>query len=199
MRSFLCRIASAAFLSATGIALISSTASAQWVQNSNPSKPRQETVDMDRRHVIFANPFGILYGMYTAEFETKINQSLTLAISGTLWEKLKEDEIRSNSVNAAIRFYPLEKTLRGFSVSPMLGIVKFKEKPDPCVSTPTTSCDDKNTTNATFGFQLDYGWLMGPSQRFAVGTGLGVKRVLGDTGGKTDFLPAMRFHVGYAF
>lgn len=200
MKLYLVKRLSIAFTIATAsVAVSSSTVEAQWA--SSPSHAQRSSLSgHDHDQVISGNPFGILYGMFTAEFERRINNSLTLAASGTYWEKLKKgDDFRYNSVNLAMRFYPMENSLQGFAISPMIGIINFNEKPRPCGGTTSVSCDLKRTTNATIGVQADYTWLMGPSRRFALGTGFGGRRVLGSTGGNTTLVPSMRFNIGYAF
>lgn len=200
MKLYLVKRLSIAFAIATAsVAIASSSIEAQWA--SSPSQAQRTSLSgHDHDQVISGNPFGILYGMFTVEFERRINNSLTLATSGTYWEKLKKaDDFRYNSINLAMRFYPMENSLQGFSISPMIGMINFKEEPRPCGGTTSISCDLQSTTNATVGVQVDYNWLLGPSRRFALGTGIGGRRILGSTGGNTTLVPSMRFNIGYAF
>lgn len=174
-----------------------SEAAAQWV-NSPVARPTQ-IADRGKENAIFINPFGIVFGVFTGEFERKLNPSLSLAVAATFWDKPTGIDSRYHGATMALRFYPMEQVFNGFSISPLLGFVSFDEEPDPCTPSANTSCNRKKTSNGIYGVQVDYGWLLGPSQRFAVGTGLGVRRIIGSTGGDTKIIPAARFQIGYAF
>ena len=187
---------------ALGLAVLSiagstSEAAAQWTVP--PAARQTQIADRGKENVIFINPFGIVFGVFTAEYERKLNSSLSLAVAGTFWDKPTGIDSRYHGATAALRFYPMERVMNGFSISPLLGFVSFDEEPKPCTVDQNNSCNRKRTTNGIYGVQVDYGWLLGPNQRFAVGTGLGVRRIIGSTGGDTRVIPSARFQIGYAF
>lgn len=179
------------------VSLSGAAAFAALLLGSAPSISAQNTsVDRERPNVIYINPIGAVFGLFTGEYERKLNSSISLGVAGTYWDKPTGIDQRYNSFDARIRFYPQERAPRGFAVGLLFGVVSFDEEQTSC-SGP--GCVRKSTTNAAFGFQADYTWLLGPTQRFAVGTGFGAKRLIGKTGGDTQVIPTGRFNIGYTF
>jgi hypothetical protein len=148
-------------------------------------------------NVIFTNPFGPIFEMFTAEYERRLNPSVSFGLSGTYWAGKLDDDFRQNSLNARVRFYPYEMTPRGFSIGVALGVTRIRDTPESCSS--PDPCPPRKTTNPSFGVELAHNWYMGPSQRFVLGSGFGIKRLFGETAGDTDILPMFRLNIGYAF
>jgi hypothetical protein len=139
------------------------------------------------------NPSMVVFDFGSVEFESGVAQGITIGGVGSYMAN-KRDHYSSGDFN--LRFYPEQVILRGVSIGLSGGVLRYSNRDSaggrPAITTPT------------IGLRADYNWLIGPSPRFVVGTGLGVKRVLAS---ETDrrrvdidrsYFTA-RFVVGYAF
>ena len=128
------------------------------------------------------------------EFEGALNDAFTLAGN---FSYFSPDEYTRSSLEVKGRLYPNEQALRAFSVGLGLGAVNTRENVDV---DGTLVKQDK--THPSIGVYVDYNWLLGKTSRFFVGTGLGAKRILGES---DDFEEApfvygtARFLIGVAF
>jgi len=132
--------------------------------------------------VISANPFGILLGFFNAEFERVVTVSSAAGASGS---SVSLDDVRYTNLDLFWRFYPSGVPLDGWSFGTMTGI--------------TTVTDEG--TYVGFGFDVNRSWLLGAHDNFYVGTGIGLKRILGSPD-EVDrkFIPTLRLvNVGFAF
>jgi hypothetical protein len=136
---------------------------------------------------ISINPFTIILGGANAEGEFTLSPDISLGMAGTYFPSSASGFDKGEhygTFDVKLRFYPQERTPRGFSVAVTGGMVNYR------------LTDEDVTSGATLGFEADYNWLLGRRQRFLVGTGLGVRRVLGKG---DDIVPALRFQLGYTF
>jgi hypothetical protein len=167
------------------------------------------------------NPLGIPFDIASIEFETLMQQGITLggAASYVAWDDDEEFQgaERFTSADFKVRYYPGEVVLRGFSVGLSLGVTKYSERvydssacipsatnPNPCPNGPPTRREA--ITTPTLGILVDYNFLLGSQRRFLVGTGVGAKRLLnrGDRTPNDPFdppraYPFARFSIGLAF
>ena len=95
------------------------------------------------------------------------------------------------------RLYPNEEAPRAFAVGLGLGAVNTREH---VTENGVESLVDE--TSPSIAVYVDYNWLLGRGRRFYVGSGLGAKRILGDSDA-FDSAPFVygtaRFLIGVAF
>ena len=176
------------------------TASAQSIAlRQGPSGPvaagHQPAVATESRGRVFAiNPLGIPFEVVSVEFEAALHDAFTLAGN---FSYFSPDEYTRSSFEVKGRLYPNEQAPRAFSVGFGLGLVNTREN---VFRNEVDVKQDK--TSPSIGVYVDYNWLLGRSNRFFVGTGLGAKRILGED---EDFDDApfvygtARFLIGVAF
>lgn len=185
---------SRALLRAAGaVTLFAGTAAAQ-----GPSK------------VVSINPFLPLAGYFQGEFEGRIKDNLSLAVSGA---HMRLDDLYT-SADVKLRFYPSGKALQGFGLSMGLGFgrVENDDFVGECVAAtpgdPFTACNftrGQSTTGASASVEGQYQWLLGKSRNTAVTVGAGAKRFYIDDRAPEgydlyqEFVPTLRLTIGYAF
>jgi hypothetical protein len=169
-----------------------------------PAARAQEAAERPAQ-VISINPFGLVVSYYYLEYERTVSPSASGAISGSYFDG---DKYRYLSADGRFRLYPSERAPDGFAISATLGLSRVTNTERDCggllIQTCPTEADFKETsgTAVTTGIQLDYSWLLGAHQRFALGVGLGAKRLhyLGDRPGLAPRTqPTIRFTVGRTF
>ena len=136
---------------------------------------------VDHRHMVSANPFLLLAGWFNAEYERKLVETWTVAVSGSYVSFGNPDDVYVSG-NAVFRYYPQGAALTGFYIGPRLGVFHVEEF---------------NDSGASFGvgFELGYTWLLGAERHFSVSLGAGGTRLTSGT-----VIPAARVvNVGWAF
>jgi hypothetical protein len=126
--------------------------------------------------------------------ETAVHDAFTIAGN---FSYFSPDDYTRSSFELKGRLYPNELAPQGFSVGFGVGGVNTRE---------TISVDGiderQDQTSPAIGVYVDYNWLLGRSNRFLVGTGLGAKRILHE---RDEFENAprvygtARFLIGVAF
>jgi len=157
---------------------VSGAAASAHAQQSAPARPQ----------VISANPFGLLLGLFNAEYERRVSESTTAGVGGSSFY----DDGDTDYVNADVfyRFYPSGKPLDGFAFGAKAGITKI---------------DETFYSGGTYfglGFDTNWSWLMGKNDNFYIGVGFGLKRLFGVSASDTtlEFIPTIRIvNVGFAF
>ena len=205
-------LASVALLAATGAPLAAQQAppAPQLVAQAPAALPAaqasQAPVPSSPRQAITIQPITTIVGFYSAEFERAMSRSATLGIGASYSDGLVGNDDQSDprylSVDAKLRFYPNEQPLRGFSLGLTAGYTSITTH--DCDFSVDFSCSahtSSRTNGPSAGFQLDYGWLLGRSQKTVVALGLGAKRLFVN---HTDFsgtiaYPTARISVGFAF
>ena len=153
---------------------------------------RGSVPDTARRNLFLVNPFGIVFNVYSVEYERVIARSTSIGLAGTYY---KPNDFTYFTSEVKLRYYPSERAPDGFSVA-LSGGVTHETADIFCFDT----CDFRATDRPTLGFELDYNWLLGPSRRFAIGTGIGAKRFFGSHPYATlDGIPTARIVLGVAF
>jgi hypothetical protein len=156
----------------------------------------QSTTDapiaLGRVNLISANPIGLLFEWYNAEFEHALKPTVSLAVAASSYDI---DDTRYASVDGIARYYPSARALKGFSIGASVGFIDLDDHYDysNCIG-----CNNDSGTSATIGVRGDYVWILGRDQRFAVGAGIGAKRILNDALG-TEGVPIGRLSIGYAW
>jgi hypothetical protein len=112
------------------------------------------------------NPLGVPANVFTLELENAVTSGITVGAVGSY---IDFDKSRFATADFKVRYYPGEVVLRGFAVGVSVGATRY--------SHPVN--DVRQSLSApTAGLLLDYNWLLGRSERFLVGTGIGAKRIL---------------------
>jgi len=137
-------------------------------------------------HLISGNPLVLLAGWFNAEYETKLSEFSTVGAAGG-W--LNIDDIDYTNLNAFLRYYPQGAAFTGFYLGGRTGVHNVDEK------------DGNSATVLGIGVDLGYTWLMGPTQSFYVGLGIGATRLFGgDLHDASTWIPNVRLiNVGIAF
>jgi hypothetical protein len=147
---------------------------------------------------------GIPFALVSGEYERMTTPELSLGAAAGFFADDDDDGGDQSWLDAKVRYYPSARALRGFAIGALVGMARAQ--PTDCVSDDSTGAcvyDGASATGAAVGVFLDYSWLLGRSDRFYVGTGLGAKRVLGLVGRTGDEYPeilsASRLQIGYSF
>jgi len=136
------------------------------------------------------NPFIIILGGINAEGEVALNPDVSIGVAGTYLPSSAsgfDAGEHYKSFDAKLRFYPQGRASNGFSVALMAGAIDYR-----------IDLADARSSGATVGFEADYNWLLGKRQRFLVGSGLGLRRIISDNSGD-NIHASVRFQIGYAF
>ena len=158
------------------------------------STPQPTAVAESRRNAFAINPLGIPFEVVAIEFEAALHDAFTLAGN---FSYFSPDEFTRSSFEVKGRLYPNEQAPRAFSVGVGLGAVNTRE--NVFVDGAEVKQDE---TYPSIGVYVDYNWMLGKRNRFFVGTGVGAKRILGES---DDFEDApfvygtAKFLIGVAF
>jgi hypothetical protein len=133
------------------------------------------------RQAVSANPFGLLFELFNAEYERSVSKVSTAGGGGSFFSNDGDDYVNAD---VFYRFYPSGHPLEGFAVGVKAGI---------------TNLDGANRFG--FGFDTNWSWLLGTNDRFYVGLGFGLKRLYGgDDRFDIKFIPTVRLiNLGVAF
>ncbi|HEV8447561.1 MAG TPA: hypothetical protein VGQ44_12105 [Gemmatimonadaceae bacterium] len=112
------------------------------------------------------NPLGLPANVFTLELENAVSSGITVGAVGSY---IDFDDKRFTTADFKVRYYPSEAVLRGFAIGISAGATRYSK-----VVTATR----QSLSAPTAGILLDYNWLLGRSERFLVGTGIGAKRIL---------------------
>lgn len=148
-----------------------------------------------RSHAIAINPLGIPFEIVSVEYEGAIQDAFTL---GGNFSYFSPDDVTFTTFELKGRLYPNERAPKGFAVGFALGAASIRERFE---RTPGVSTLQKKT-HPSIAVYVDYNWLLGRTERFYVGTGVGAKRILGDEDAFDDVpfvYPTARFLIGVAF
>ncbi len=177
-------------------AAVASISAPAFAQQPN----RVVTVPDGPSHVITANPFFLLAGWIAAEYEQRINPSLSLG-GGFSHTEFSDDKYTDFDFKA--RLYPSEHALRGLSIGLSVGVSSIRILTDNCSG--FNGCGDpikKTVSSPSVGVELNYQWLLGSRRRTAIAVGFGGKRFLASDEtlkGADRVIPTYRLGIGYAF
>lgn len=153
-------------------------------------------VDAPRQAVSF-NPILALFEVYVGEYERVITPNIT-GVAGVGYVSLGDEDDGGTlgwlSLDAKARFYPQGNPLEGFSIGAIVGYTRLRYEED--------FTGDRETVGApTIGVDLNMSWLLGPTKRWYVGTGIGAKRYFAsvEDDDVSAVLPTGRLLFGLAF
>jgi hypothetical protein len=159
---------------------------------------------LPKQNVLSIQPIGVVLAVYAGEYERATSATTTFGIGATSWSGFDEDDFDAWSADVKFRYYPEAKPFENFSFGILGGLARVEDA--SCSQDPEVGffCRTEQKTAPTFGFLIDYNWLLGPTNSFYVGVGLGAKRVLNidDEDEFFDFpnaYPTARLSVGIAF
>ncbi|MEP6778872.1 MAG: hypothetical protein ABJC26_03215 [Gemmatimonadaceae bacterium] len=164
---------------------------------------RLATVNDGPSHAFTANPFFLLAGWVTAEYEQRVNPSVTL---GGAFNHQPFGDDRYTDFDFKGRLYATEHAMRGFSIGMSVGVssIRIENSNYFCDYPNTTGCapPKKTVTSPSLGVELNYQWLLGGARHTAVAIGFGGKRYLASDetlAGSNKVIPTFRLGLGYAF
>lgn len=146
----------------------------------------QETLQYQQ--VISANPLGLLFEFFNAEYERVLTPYSTAGVGGSFFSADGEDEFDDGNdtyVNADAfwRYYPQGYALDGFAFGVKAGLTRVN-----------------GSTFPGAGFDANYSWLLGKKRNFYVGVGIGAKRLFGADDELLEYVPTIRLvNIGFAF
>ena len=147
----------------------------------DPAPTAVQSTPPTHNQVLSANPFGVLLGLFNAEFERKVSKSATAGIGGSFFEDGDDDY---SNADVFFRYYPSGRPMDGWAFGIKAGV---------------TSVDADSYFG--FGFDANWSWLLGQNDNFYLGAGFGLKRLFGTA--DTDyvkFIPTVRLvNIGIAF
>jgi hypothetical protein len=138
------------------------------------------------QQAISANPFGLLFELFNAEYERVVSESSTAGFGGSFISRDSETYLNAD---VFWRFYMTGVPLDGWAFGAKAGL---------------TNVPDQGTYFG-FGFDFNRSWLLGKNDNFYLGIGFGLKRLLGVGDDPEDddllrFIPTFRIvNVGIAF
>jgi len=178
----------------------------------------QQREEFQPRNVISANPFGILFELFNAEYERVISRTSTIGFGGSTiknetdiydeppvtgtdeygepiydWANAPEPRVETHRyVNFDVfwRFYPGSNRTRTYN-APVGWAFGMK--------VGLTAVDDG--TYFGYGFDLNRSFVLGPDDNFYVGLGFGLKRLIGAPQDDLfELIPTIRIaNVGFIF
>lgn len=159
---------------------------------------------LPKQQVLSIQPISSIVGFYSGEYERVVSQSVTLGIGASYLDNFLGDNSAEDphylSTEAKLRFYPGARPLTGFSFGVTAGFTQVSSRDNFC-DFSTCTHDRSSASGPSAGFQLDYGWLLGRNENFAVALGAGGKRLFisdHDTNATLAY-PTARISVGMAF
>ena len=146
-------------------------------------------VPVPHNQIVSANPFGLIFGWFNAEYERRLTPATTWGVSGSM---LDVELFEYRTANALLRYYPQGAALKGFFLGARTGVHHVSNE---------DAAEDDEATFVGAGFEIGYTWLMGQNQRVAISIGAGANRLFGsDLEGASLTIPNVRLiNVGIAF
>ncbi len=162
---------------------------------------RLATVNDGPSHVVTINPFFLLAGWVAADYEQRVNPTLSL---GGAFNYQEFGDDRYTDFDFKGRLYATEHGLRGFSIGMSVGVssIRITDNSFICDFTPECPLTKKTVTSPSLGVELNYQWLLGSNRHTAVAIGFGGKRYLASKEtlrGSNTVIPTFRLGLGYAF
>ncbi|MBK6488202.1 MAG: hypothetical protein IPF98_15370 [Gemmatimonadetes bacterium] len=148
------------------------------------------------RTLVSVNPLGLPFKYVSAELEQKTNTFATVGLSASF---INIGDGSYASLEGKLRLYPNEEAFQGFSIGLGAGLTRVSED---VYNGNTQSDENRSNTSPTIAVIADYNWMLGKTKRVVVGTGVGAKRIFGDSDGFSDVnfaYPTARFQVGVVF
>ena len=178
----------------------------------------QQREEFQPRNVISANPFGILFELFNAEYERVISPTTTIGFGGSTMERRNYTWEEPPIIGTDDQGYPIYgycgdecETIETFQYVNFDVFWRFYPGSNRTrtykapigwafgVKAGITTVDDG--TYLGYGFDLNKSWVLGPDDNFYVGLGFGLKRLAGADGEDYETLiPTIRIaNVGFIF
>jgi len=141
----------------------------------------------DHQQIISANPFGLMFEWFNAEYERKISPATTLGASVS-WFSLDSGDMDYVNGNTIFRYYPSGRALSGFFLGGRGGVFRVSDRADSGVFFGA-------------GFEIGYNWLLGARRNVGISLGAGATRLFGgELNGASLTIPTVRLlNLGIAF
>lgn len=134
------------------------------------------------QQAISANPFGLLLEIFNGEYERVVAGASTAGFGGSYFT---QDDLDYLNADVFYRYYPQGDPLDGWAFGGKVGL---------------TNVDGGSYFG--YGFDVNRSWLLGESNNFYVGVGIGLKKLVG-TDEEDDlvaYIPTFRIvNIGFAF
>lgn len=177
--------------------LLTSSAPELLAQSSSTDGPK---------HAFTVNPFFVLAGWISGEYEHRVNNTLTLG-GGFSYVDFSDNRYTNFEVKG--RLYPNERAMRGFEMGLSLGVTNLSfdddEFFDCAPSINGSSCEApvrKTVTTPAVGLEFAYQWALGSTHRTMLALGGGGKRFLAskkELDGTSRVIPTFRIGIGYGW
>lgn len=144
----------------------------------------QEAPPQRFKNVVSANPIGLLIDLFNAEYERSTGLTSTVGVGGSTSSEDRDfgETQRYLNLDVFYRYYPSGMTYEGWNFGAKVGVTQLRS----------------GGSYLGYGFDINRSWLLGPTERFYVGTGFGLKRLIGAP--EYDrYVPTFRFNIGRAF
>jgi hypothetical protein len=145
-------------------------------------------------NVLSFQPLNAMLTIYSAEYERRVGTSMTFGVGGTYWDAGSEDNVKYNSGDIKLRYYPSGQALAGFSLGASAGFASV---------TGNDGAGTERTEGVpSFGVLLEYQWLMGQTNSFGLALGAGAKKLFieeADVANVVVAYPTARVSIGWAF
>ena len=160
------------------VAIFGASASALFAQDGTRTP-------VAHNQTVSANPFGLMFKWFNAEYERKLTNSITIGASGSTFASDVADLQR---LNAIFRYYPQGAALTGVYLGARGGVARV-------------SNDTESARAFATGIEVGYSWLFGSKRNVGLSIGAGVDRLFGGDLNDFDIVwPNIRLvNVGIAF
>ena len=152
-------------------------------------------------HAFTLNPFFLLAGWISGEYEQRVNSTITLG-GGASYVDFSDRQYTSFDLKA--RIYPNEKAMRGFEMGLGLGVTAVNTDTDnnDCDGKPCGSSKKTKVTKPAVSLEFGHQWNLGNNRRTILALGGGGKRFIAsksDLNGTRRVIPFVRIGIGYGW
>jgi hypothetical protein len=153
-------------------------------------------------HAFTLNPFFVLAGWISGEYEQRINSSVTFGGGASY---VDFSDYRYTSFDLKVRLYPNDHAMRGFEMGMGLGVTSVDTDTDRnnCNNGPCGTSEKTKVTTPAVSIEFGHQWTLGNNRRTILVLGGGGKRYLISRKELHDDLPRVipffRVGIGYAW
>jgi len=152
-------------------------------------------------HAFTLNPFFVLAGWISGEYEQRVNNTVTLGAGASY---VDFSDTRYASVEVKARLYPNAKAMRGFEMGLGVGMTAVDTDTDSndCNKGPCGSTEKTKVTTPTVSLEFGHQWNLGNNRRTILALGGGGKRFLASRKDLNDtprVIPFFRIGIGYGW
>ncbi|MGV3708175.1 MAG: hypothetical protein ACO1Q7_04980 [Gemmatimonas sp.] len=152
-------------------------------------------------HAFTLNPFFVLAGWISGEYEQRVNSTVTLGAGASYVDFIDN---RYTSFDVKARLYPNEKAMRGFMMGLGVGVTAIDTDTDgnDCDGKPCSPDDKRRVTTPAVSLEFGHQWNLGNNGRTILALGGGGKRFLAskeDLNKTTRVIPFFRIGIGYGW